>query len=388
MWACASGFSLPRSVTQPWVVCKLKIAHISPPSRVPPKRYGGVERVVYYLAKEQARTGHSVTVYCGNRSTIPGCTTRAFTQFSGGGNWLRNSVIGSWHSANSYLHSGEFDIVHNHVSGEGGIVLSSLTRSPSVTTLHGIASEYAHRELLCRLMGIVGRTKLVAISQASLESHVAFFGKKLVGYVHNGMDLEDFQFVSEPKRSHAIQLCFVGKLAPEKGAHHVIAIADELLLRGKDVHLVILGKSSHLYQKYLDHLRKLVADRKHVTFVPDASNLQVREAFMRSDAAVFPFDRDEPFGMVMIEALACGTPAIATPRGAAPEIIDHGITGFLCPSFDDFVGAVLQVEKISRSECRRAVERKFSSRAMAASYQQVYERVIGAAGGVSFRSAC
>ncbi len=352
----------------------MRILHVSPCFPVPPKRYGGIERIIYNLARVQTEQGHSVTVYSGAESSVPGCVTRTFTEFDAGGRWIRNKMIGSWHALNAYLHSGGFDIVHNHVAEEG-VALSRFARAPCLTTLHGVAHVEPLPRLVERLSRSTMKTRLVGISKASYEGHRQVFGRDMIGYVYDGIDLRDYPFSAKPEKEHDIQLSFVGNLIPQKGPHLAIEVADRLAAAGEDVLLTMIGTTTPSYRDYYEGLAKLASERKHVRLAANASNEAVRQAIMNADAALFPYVWNEPFGLAVIEAMAYGTPVIATAKGAMTELIEPGRNGFLCPSFDDFPDAIHAVGTIARASCRSRVEDRFSAVAMERDYNILYARI-------------
>jgi len=355
----------------------VKIAHIGPPSLIPPKKYGGTQRLIYALAKKQAEYGHDVTIFAGPKSCVPGCKTESFVQEDWiDKRWFGKKVLGTKHTLKCY--SGikdDFDIIHNHV-GEEGIALSFLAKIPVLTTIHGQAHRKFLQKTITKVCSITKKTKLVAISSQAYEQNKKFYGKDLVGYVYNCIEPSYLKFFKTPSKKHEIELCFLGILAPHKGAHIAIKLAERLHKNGNDVRLRIAGKTHKTYEVYTKKIISLVENKPYIELIPNIPTEDIGSFFGNSDVLLLPIQWDEPFGLVIIESLYCGTPVIGFSRGSVPELIQNGKNGFICETENDMYDAILFLNKIERKTCNDTVIEKFSADATYKKYMEYYEQVI------------
>jgi glycosyltransferase involved in cell wall biosynthesis len=264
---------------------------------------------------------------------------------------------------------GKFDVVHNHLDYLA-YPLARLASCPLVTTLHGRLDlpEYAHvyREF--------GDVPLVSISDAQRRPVAA---ANWVGTVYHGIPLEEFTFNPRPGR----YLAFLGRISPDKGLDTAIRVARQsgLPLRiGARKPLRLKGDANVEadWEHYHNDIKPLL-ERGHATLVGEVAG-DDKDRFLRNAAALlFPIRWPEPFGLVMAEALACGTPVIALRDGSVPEVIVDGVTGFICSSEEEMVAAVGRLGEIDRARCRAEAERRFSPATMARAYERVYEHLLG-----------
>ena len=355
----------------------MKIAHLALPLSIPPKNYGGTEKIIYYLAKKQAENGHDVTVFAGPDSNIPGCHTECFVNnYSMNNSFFLQKLKGSQQVLKAYLKIGkDFDLIHNHV-WEEGIALSFLAKVPVLTTLHGVAYTKFPRTLISKLFSLTRKTKLVSLSSQSLLQHKKFYGDDMLGFVHNCLTPSNLEFSKTPSKKHDIELCYLGLISPHKGPHKAVEVAEKLHHQGKDVRLKIGGRIIHSYEKYANQIRSLIQDKPYVEFLPNLPNEEISNLIGNSDAFLFPILWDEPFGIAMTESLYCGTPVIAFSRGSVSEIIENGKNGFICNTTDEMCDAILSINKIDREYCKKIVEKNFSIEAMYQKYMKFYELVI------------
>jgi glycosyltransferase involved in cell wall biosynthesis len=341
----------------------LRIAQVAPLfERVPPRLYGGTERVVSYLTEALVALGHDVTLFASGdsetsarlvtacpralwrdadvRETLPHHVRLMELVFS---DVSRFDVI---HFHNDYLH---FPLVRRH-------------RCPSLTTLHGMVHPHDLRALFEEYRDV----PLVSISD---NQRRPLPDANWLGTVYHGLPREAFTFSERPGR----YLVYLGRMSPEKRVDRAIEIAK------RSFHLLkIAAKIYPEEQKYFDDtLAPLIADAApFVDFVGEIDDRGRQQLLAGAAGFVFPIEWPEPFGLVMIEALACGTPVIAWRRGSVPEVLQHGVTGYIVDSIDEAVAAVHALDRIDRKTCRRIFDERFDASRMAADYVSLYGRVV------------
>ena len=338
----------------------LRVALVAPPYLpVPPLGYGGIERVVGVLADGLVARGHEVTVFA-----AAGSSTRArlvvpldSTPLLGDPASVPDDLF---HTASAFLSATEFDLVHDH-TGLGpsfGAMLDG--RVPVVHTLHGPWTPHSRR--LFELLD--GRVHLVAISEAQRRANPRL---RYSGVVYNGIDLDAHPFHAKKEPF----LVYVGRISPEKRPELAIDIA-----RRAGLPLAMIVKRSEPAERaYWDEVVApgLGGDVEVLDQPPHEVKVDV---IGRAQAMVFPIDWPEPFGLVMAEAMACGTPVIATPLGAAPEVIEDGVTGFLRSTIEGMADAVPDAARLSPADCRARAEQWFSADAMVDGYERLYRRIL------------
>jgi len=367
-------------------VKSLRIVHVASVVDVLTKiRRGGRGQLIYLLARKQADEGHDVTVIAAPSSRIEKCYTISFVNPP---KPYRNKVVyypirrlkETEHSIKAYKWLGSnYDIIHNHIEFEG-VAFSFLNKTPSITTLHGPLYSNPFTLLLTKLYSVPRRTKFVTYSKYTYTQFKKIYGDDLIGYVYGGVNVDEIPFVSKPIKSCDLQLCWVGRIVPTKGAHIAIAVADRLHKQGHDVHLKLVGTLQHTCYKYFCKILHKANKRPYVSVKVNATKEEVAKSMGNSDVTLFPILWDEPFGFVMIESMACGTPVLAFPRGATPEIIQNGLNGFLCNNITDMVYAILDISKINRRKCRQIARERFGVDTMYRGYLKMYERILEADG--------
>ncbi|HEY1958440.1 MAG TPA: glycosyltransferase family 4 protein [Polyangiaceae bacterium] len=339
----------------------LRIAQVAPLwESVPPKLYGGTERVVAYLTEALVAQGHDVTLFASGDSVTSAklvATTPRALRLGGcaDGIALHLAML-----EEVYRRRSEFDVVHFHVDYLH-FPITQREHITHVTTLHNRLDVADLMPLFHDFEGM----PLVSISdsQRAPLPHATW-----VRTVHHGLPID----IHRPGRG-GDYLAFLGRICPEKGIVAAIEIAKR-----SHMPLRIAAKIGEQDRAYHEReVMPLLADPL-VEFVGEIGERGKQEFLAGARALVFPIDWPEPFGMVMIEALACGTPIIAFPRGSVPEIVEHGVTGFLCDDVDEAVRAVARVPELSREVCRAAFERRFTADRMARDYVEVYRRLIDA----------
>ena len=339
---------------------------VSPWYPVPPDGYGGIELMAYNLARELSHRGHKVTVIGRQGSQGPydvlALAPESWTNQLGTNDQAARHALFLFRAYDA-IRRRAFDVVHDH-SGPPGILVGGVCRpeAPVVATLHGALSE-AEGEFL----GAVDRrVHLVAISRAQ-QATVA--GVEWRGVVHNAVDPELFTPITrrEEKEDYIVNLA---RISPDKGQHLAIELAKRL-----NVKLVLAGKidtDSHRYfdEKVKPHLNGQVTWRENVEGDEKA------ELLARARAMVFPIQWEEPFGMAMIEAMMSGTPVIAMAHGAAPELVQPGVTGWLADDVDGMADAYSRLDEIDLKRCVEVASQRFGPAQMADGYMKVYDRAI------------
>ncbi|MHA6513642.1 glycosyltransferase family 4 protein [Tessaracoccus sp. Z1128] len=344
---------------------KLRIGMVAPPwFQIPPRGYGGTEEVVASLVDQLVDRGHHVTLVASGEA---GTRAQRFVQVydEPPSHLLGSSVLPELiqaAEAQRALADSDLDLIHDHSAA--GPLTAVGRRCPTVVTMHGpVAND--NGDYYRRLGTRIG---LVAISDAQ---RMLAPDLNWVGTVHNAVDVASFPYNADK----GDDLLWIGRFSPDKGAHLAIRAAQRAGRR-----IILAGKLNETAEKsYFDEaVRPLLGSGVH--YVGEADAAMKRELFAQAACLLFPIQWDEPFGMVMAESLACGTPVIATPRGSVPEIVRHGQTGFVCASFDHLVAAIRALHTIDPAACRRDAELRFDLPVMGAGYERVYRQVIGGTG--------
>jgi len=338
----------------------MRIAQVAPLyERVPPELYGGTERVVSHLTEELVRLGHDVTLFAAGgsltRARLRAACPRALRLDPSCRDPLAYHVR---MLAEVYRHADEFDIIHNHTDYLG-LPLAGLSATPTVITLHGrldipeIAPLYADYP----------DVPLVSISDAQ---RVHMPNANWTATVQHGLPPAMFPY-AERTGDYAL---FLGRISPEKCPDSAIRIA-----RRTGVRLLIAAKVDPVDRSYFEEKIRPLLNDPLVEFLGEVGDARKAELLGGARALLFPIDWPEPFGLAMIEALACGTPVIARRRGSVPEIVRHGVSGWIGETDDELAAALARVGEISRAACRREFELRFTVGAMACRYLDVYERI-------------
>jgi glycosyltransferase involved in cell wall biosynthesis len=340
----------------------LKIAQVSPLyESVPPQLYGGTERVVSNLTEELVRQGHEVTLFASGDSRtsaeLVAVSPRALRLDKGCKDQLAPHLL---MLEQVFKDVSRFDIIHFHCDY---LHFPFSRRHPCcrVTTLHG-------RLDLPELPSVYREypdEPLVSISDAQ-RGPLPWVNWQ--GTVYHGLPLDLLRFHEGPGK----YLAFLGRIAAEKGTDRAIRIAQQVgmpLKIAAKVDPLDLGYYRTFFKPLLDRARPLVE------YIGEIGEKEKDDFLGNAAALLFPIDWPEPFGLVMIEALACGTPVIAFPRGSVPEVMEDGVTGFVVEDIEQAARAVERVPDLSRRECRRVFEERFSAPRMARDYVSVYRQL-------------
>ena len=360
----ASSRRKPGRVSGPSGDRPLRIAMLAPPwISVPAPGYGGVESVVSTLTEALVGRGHDVTLFCApgsvSRATVVTLLDRAHPDEIERSLYEVDHVGQAFDQIDLAAYAAPFDIVHDHC-GFTGLAMANRLDTPLVHTLHGpftadTAAFYARHG---------HKAMLVGISRAQLASAPSGLGP--ISSIPNPIDLRAWP-LQERKGDY---LLWVGRMTPEKGPHRAIAAA-----RAVDVPLVLAGVIQPGQQAFFDREIAPHVDGKRVCFVGEVGGVAKRSLFACARGLLMPIRWNEPFGMVMVEALACGTPVIAFPEGAAPELIIDGKTGFLVDDERAMSDAIGHLPRIAPQDCRAWVAQHCDVEVVAAAYERTYRSV-------------
>jgi glycosyltransferase involved in cell wall biosynthesis len=340
----------------------LKIAQVAPLyESVPPRLYGGTERIVHYLTEDLVRRGHEVTLFASGDSLtsarLRASCPHALRLDHGCKDPLAHHLLLVEQVAQE---ASEFDVIHYHIDY---LHYSTTRRTPQrqVTTLHGrldipdlVPLYQEYRDM-----------PLISISDAQRDP---LRWANWQATIYHGLPKDLYPFQEQPSD----YLAFLGRVSPEKGCEAAIDIARRVGLPLKIAAKIGAGSD----QEYYDSVIRPRLREPGIEFVGEIREPEKASFLGGARALLFPIAWPEPFGLVMIEALACGTPVLAFPCGSVPEILEDGVTALIGHNTDDLVGAVERLATISRRRCRDAFERRFSDVRMVDDYEQVYHQLV------------
>lgn len=339
----------------------MRIAQVSPLyESVPPKYYGGTERVVSYLTEELVRQGHDVTLFASGDSL-----TKAHLVAP-----CRRSLRLDKHCIDQLAHHilmlemvfkepDRFDIIHFHIDYLH-FPISRRYRTPHLTTLHG-------RLDIPDLVPLYKEFREVPVVSISNAQREPLYWLNWQGTVYHGLPEDLYTFREEPGK----YLAFLGRISPEKRVDRAIEIAKRIGMPIK-----IAAKVDNVDKDYFEDVVEPLLRNPLVEYVGEIGEGEKDEFLGNAYALLFPIDWPEPFGLVMIEAMACGTPVIAYHRGSVPEVMEEGVTGFIVQGLEEAIEAVRRVSTLSRKRCREVFEKRFSASRMARDYLTIYQRLL------------
>ncbi|WP_016952546.1 glycosyltransferase family 4 protein [Anabaena sp. PCC 7108] len=340
----------------------MRIAQIAPLwERVPPPAYGGIELVVGLLTDELVRRGHEVTLFASGDSVTLAKLISVHPRALRLDKTVKDcSIYESLQLALVYERAKEFDIIHSHV-GYMPIPYTELVKTPTVHTLHGIFTPDNEK-----IFEYGKNQPYISISDSQREGRL---GLNYVTTVYNGIDVSSYEFY--PQSVDEPYLAFLGRMSPEKGPHLAIEIAKKAGWQ-----LKMAGKVDVVDVEFFEREIKPHIDGKQIQYLGEANHAQKNVLMGGAVATLFPITWREPFGLVMVESMAAGTPVIAMRMGSTEEVIADGETGFLCNNTQECVNAIDKVNKLNRYACRRYVEKCFSVQKMTDGYEGVYQQVL------------
>jgi glycosyltransferase involved in cell wall biosynthesis len=342
----------------------MRIAQVAPLTEaIPPKLYGGTERVVHWLTEELVALGHDVTLFASGDSITSAKLEAA---------WPRALRLdGSVRDANA-LHMlmlervrqrrGDFDFLHFHLDYYP-FSLFSRQSTPFVTTLHGRLDLPEHQPVFTTFNSV----PVISISNAQRRPLPQ---ARWVRTIHHGLPEQ----LLKPQPVKPSYFAFLGRIAPEKGLDRAIRIAQRC-----GMPLKIAAKVDNVDRDYFQEQIRPLLNSTHTEYVGEISDGEKSAFLSGATVLLVPIDWPEPFGLVMIEAMACGTPVIAFNRGSVPEVVEEGLTGFIVEDEIGAVGAVDRLAQLSREKIRKRFEERFTARRMAQDYLAVYRSLIDGA---------
>jgi glycosyltransferase involved in cell wall biosynthesis len=336
----------------------MRLAILAPPwFAVPPSGYGGIEWIVSLLSDGLVARGHDVTLFASGDSRTTAKLASVFDHAPS--EQIGRALPELRHVLACYQRAGDFDVINDH-TGQLGAALGGLSKTPVVHTVHGPLDGEAG-EVYERIGAVAPGVGLISIS---LNQRRPKPDLSWVGNVPNALDLEHYP--CHPHRGD--YLLFLGRMNHEKGAHRAIAVAMELGLPLKLAGKVREPKEQEYFAEFVEpHLGDTIQ------YLGEVNHGTKVELLQNARATLFPIEWEEPFGLVMIESMACGTPVIATRHGAVPEVIEDGVSGVIVDTFRELPAALEEADAIDPLECRRFVEERFAPERMVADYERIYE---------------
>ena len=340
----------------------MRIAQVAPLwERVPPPAYGGIELVVSLLTDELVRRGHEVTLFASGDSlslaNLESVHSRALRQDP---TVKEYSIYEMLQLSQVYDQAENFDIIHSHM-GCAALPYAKFVKTPTIHTLHGVFTP--DNEKMFRRSR---QQSFVSISNAQREAKL---GLNCVSTVYNGIDVDSYKFYAQPDESP--YLAFLGRLSPDKGPHLAIEIAKRT-----GWNLKMAGKIDIVDREFYEQELAPHIDGKQIQYLGEANHVQKNTLMGGAIATLFPITWREPFGLVMVESMAAGTPVIGMQLGSAPEVIAHGKTGFLCDTVDECIAALNRIDEIDRAACRQRVIDEFSVQKMTDGYEAAYRQIL------------
>jgi glycosyltransferase involved in cell wall biosynthesis len=336
----------------------MRIAQIAPiVERVPPRKYGGTERVISALTEELVRRGHDVTLFASG-DAVTGAKLVSVCPYS-----LRDAGIhdprerNGWmlrHIGAAYARATEFDIIHDHC-GVFSLPTAELSPVPVVQTMHGA---FFHHNI--HVFRELSKTNLVTISESQAKG---IAGLNAVATIYNGLPMDHYPFSKSP----GAYVLYVGRITPLKGTHIAVQVAEKM-----KIPMVLAAKLEPEHQKYFEtEVRPHLSDT--IRWVGEVNETQRNQLMKNALCFLHPGLWREPFGLTLIEAMACGCPVVALRRGAIPEIIEHYKTGFIANSIEEIPDYIRKSAQLDREYCRNSVLQRFSASTMVDQYELLYE---------------
>jgi glycosyltransferase involved in cell wall biosynthesis len=338
----------------------MRIAQVSPLwERVPPLTYGGVELVVSHLTDELVQRGHEVTLFASGDSQTLAKLEAVYPQAVRlDPNVKEFAAYEMMELSWVYERAADFELIHSHV-GMAALPFASLVKTPTVHTLHGNFTPdnsklFTHHH----------KQPFISISNSQRKLPLNY-----VRTVYNGIDIKQYEFNAQPGTPP--YLAFLGRMSPEKGPQHAIAIAKKTGWR-----LKMAGKIDVVDRQFFELEIAPQIDGKQIEYLGETSHAEKVELLANAAVTLFPITWHEPFGLVMTESMATGTPVIGMKLGSVPEVIAHGKTGFVCESYEEMAAKIPAALELDRQTCRAYVKANFSITQMVDGYEAAYREIL------------
>ena len=337
----------------------MRIALIAPPFiPVPPICYGGTELFVAHLAEGLTQLGHEVVVYANGESTVATEVRWYYrhTMWPPTGNFsetLKEVTHTTWAIQDA---SETCDVIH--LNNTVGLPYSHFVNVPFVCTIH-----HPHEEGLSEFYSQYPEINYVTIAEHCREQEPM----PNVRTIHHGINISHYQFSSKKQ----LYLSFLGRIVPVKGVHLAIEVAKRA-----GIPLKIAGEVQPMFRDYFEQKIKPHIDGRFIEYIGEADFKTKNDLLSNSMALLFPIEWDEPFGLIMIEAMACGTPVLALSQGSVPEVVSDGISGYICASLEEMIKRMPDLDKLKPAIVRQYAEEHFSVERMASSYAELYSSVV------------
>ena len=344
---------------------KLKIAQVAPLwISVPPKKYGGIELVVSNLTEELVKRGHQVTLFASGDSKTSAKLVSVYPRgvLRDGISW-RDKCYDMLNLSTVFEHAQEFDIIHTHID-LWNLYFARLVSTPTVHTIHNRLYSSKKKNSRLFVMEHYKKNNFIAISNS--QRKLSRVKLNFIKTVHNGIRVEDFKFNANPD-DHFIWIARIDKY---KGIENVIRVAKKAKIK-----LTLAGRLDKVQENYFKNNVKPHLN-KNIKFIGEIGKKEKSSFFGRAKALLYPIEWEEPFGLLMSEAMACGTPVIAFKKGSVPEIVKNNKTGFVVNTISEMVKAIKKIDQIDRRECRKHVEENFTVQKMADGYEDAYKKIL------------
>lgn len=347
----------------------MRIALLAPPYLpVPPVGYGGTEKIVSLLADGLVEKGHDVTLFATGDSLTKAKLVSIFPKALGNSGLTKHdALLPLQHFAHCFRQASQFDIIHNHAQYLA-MFLADFCPTPVVHTIHGSFYEGEVPQEKRDVLHMFARHNFVSISN---NQRKGLSELNYVGTVYNGLVPEEYTYNENPQGQY---LLWVGRITEKKGPAAAIEVSKRM-----KIPLVIAAAVDPLDKPYFDAIVKPQIDGKLITFVGELTHETLDHLYGNAMATLFPIHWHEPFGLVMIESMACGTPVVAYDMGSVSEVIKDGKTGFIIPlgaGIEGLMHGVGRVETLQRGDCRLRVSELFSKETMVNGYISVYKRIL------------
>lgn len=334
----------------------IKVAMISPVAwRTPPRHYGPWELVASMITEGLVANGLDVTLFATKDSLTAGTLHGTADVGYEEDKEADPKVLEYFHLSEVFEHANEFDIIHNNFDFMP-LAFSQLIKPPMITTIHGFSSP----KILKMYKKFSGKTNYISISDSDRDESLEYLKT-----IHHGINIDDFSYgdIAED------YLLYFGRIHQDKGTKEAVQIAKAA---GKRLIIAGIIQDELYFQKYV----KPFIDNKQISYVGPAGPEKRNELLSKALCLIHPINFEEPFGLSVIEAFACGTPVIAYPKGSMPELIHHGLSGFLPKCENDFIKAIKNIDNISRKDCRQIAEDNFSKEVMVSKYIETYQQIL------------